>query len=140
MSLKHEFLVQDSDVKNLITKEQFEKTEVDDYLILYINDSLKWVQTYWNKNESEKSGLNYYGLTIIKGNSIKQLRAIIIGWTNMFSEAPEEFLLTGSYILNDNQYEKRKFRKKDVLFQLEKLVEICNQSIDQGKALIHKGI
>jgi len=140
MSPKHEFMVRNSVVKDNIAENQLVITEVDDFIILYIKDSLKWVLTYWNKNESEKSGLNYYGVTIFKENSIKHLRAIIICWIDLFNEAPEEFLLTGGYLLNEKQYEKRTLCKTDILYQLEKLVDVCNQSIDQGNLLLHKGI
>ena len=105
MALKHEFLIIDKEYALGEDFQEEESVEISDYLLLYINDTLKWIVTCWN-NSKVKPGLNYYGYSIIKGEALHNFTKIIDAWKMIFLNAPTVFSLTGNYLLEENQYKK----------------------------------
>ena len=58
--------------------EEKEQIHIEDNLILYIVDTLKWIDTFSSLKTNRKTkGLNYHGVTYFKGDSIRKLRKII---------------------------------------------------------------
>ena len=54
---------------------QEEKIYIDDNLILYIIETLEWIDTfYFLKTREKRKGLNYYGNTYFEGDNIKKLK------------------------------------------------------------------
>lgn len=137
MSLVHEFILtnQNGNIFSL----NVEKISISDDLILYMGDSLNWIDSMWNGRD-EKKGLNYYGETIIREQNVDKLRNVIQAWINLFELSTEEFILTGNYLLEENKYEKVPFNKKDVLLQLKSLYFLCEKAIEQNKDILHSGI
>lgn len=137
MSLVHEFILtnQNGNIFSL----DIEKISISDDLILYMRDSLNWIDSMWN-GKDEKKGLNYYGETIIKEQNVDKLRNVIQAWINLFELSTEDFILTGNYLLEENKYEKVPFNKKDVLLQLKSLYLLCEKAIEQNKDILHSGI
>ena len=58
--------------------EEKKQVHIEDNLILYIFDTLNWINTFSSlKTNRETKGLNYHGVTYFKGDSIRKLRKII---------------------------------------------------------------
>ena len=105
MALKHEFSIVDKSYRGYEIFENIETISISDDIILYINDSLKWIDTIWNGNSINK-GINYYGYSIIENKQIFKLIKIIEAWKYLFSLATEDFYLTGCFCIHDESYEK----------------------------------
>ena len=139
MALKHEFLITD---KEYALGEDFleeESVEISDYLLLYINDTLKWIVTCWN-NSKVKPGLNYYGYSIIKGEALHNFTKIIDVWKMIFLNAPTVFSLTGNYLLEENQYEEIFVDATKLINELNGLYQLCIKALNENKQVLHKGI
>ena len=137
LSLIHEFRIVNQERNTFDSN--FEPVSISDTLILYMRDSLNWINFSWNGKE-KKNGLNYYGETIIKENSIDKLRDVVHAWIKLFELATDEFILTGNYLLDENKYEKISVNKKEVLLQLKSLYFLCEKAIEQNKDILHSGI
>jgi len=139
LALKHEFLITD---KEYALGEDFleeESVEISDYLLLYINDTLKWIVTCWN-NSKVKPGLNYYGYSIIKGEALHNFTKIIDVWKMIFLNAPTVFSLTGNYLLEENQYEEIFVDATKLINELNGLYQLCIKALNENKQVLHKGI
>ncbi|MCR8636959.1 hypothetical protein [Paenibacillus radicis (ex Xue et al. 2023)] len=110
-------------------------------------DTLKWIETINpDKNESEL-GFNYYGYSIIEKKGAIKLSKLMKAWYLMFSEAPEELILTGWYTWNEDEdprtagaYEKLSFSRKEILETLSRLIEFATK-VDSGEyIIIYSGI
>lgn len=117
---------------------------IDDELINYLSDSLNWIEA-WYPNGSHERGLDRYGYTIIKEKEhLTKFRDIIISWRNLFIHAPENIILTGDYSWevesNKGYYEKNKFKKEDIIDQMDKLVEIIEEALISSNYVVHCGI
>ena len=93
------------------------EVHLDDNLILYIIDTLKWVKTFSKlENNIEKNGLNYHGITYFKDEGIKKLKNILFHWKNIFNLGEDVIELEGIFYNSQkkknskNKY-NRKFRK-----------------------------
>ena len=76
--------------------EEKEQIHIEDNLILYIVDTLKWIDTFSSLKTNRKTkGLNYHGVTYFKGDSIRKLRKIIFYWRELFNIAEKKFKLMG---------------------------------------------
>jgi len=92
-----------------------EKKEVflEDNLILYMMDSFEWIKTLSKLEENvEKYGLNYYGITYFKGESITKLKNIILHWINIFSLGEDVIELRGMYYINIGKHSYNKYKKR----------------------------
>ena len=104
MPLCHEFAVVEKGSSKNIIDASMNAVLVSDEIVLYIQDSLYWLDTWWNGKEKKK-GLSYYGYTKIEGRNIGKLICILEAWIALFKIAPEKFVLKGDYLLEDNKYE-----------------------------------
>ena len=68
-----------------------EEIFIKNSLILYMFDTLKWVNTLDKFRIKKNKGLYYHGSTYFEKNSIRKLKEIIFCWKNLFSEATENF-------------------------------------------------
>lgn len=124
--------------KNIYIKDT-SKVSVSDTLVLYIKDSFEWFNSLWN-GKQENKGLNYYGFTIIKGESINKLIKIVSAWINLFEISTDEFILTGNYLLEEKKYEKNICDKEKVISELKALKALCDKAVKQKSAIMHEGI
>ncbi|SES87898.1 hypothetical protein [Paenibacillus sp. NFR01] len=155
MPLIHEFLVVSKDDDLLLNKiirddnGRIDKkksgldylVEVDDDLIQYFSDTLKWIPN----GLKGAHGLNYYGLTEIYSFGASKLKSVIQGWYYLFDNAPSILHLTGNYSWINGEktgkYEILHFTKEEIIFMLLELIKICEiVENSDDKILLHMGI
>ena len=118
------------------------EVHLDDNLILYIIDTLKWIKTFSKlENNIEKNGLNYYGITYFKDEGIKKLKNILFHWKNIFNLGEDVIELEGIfYNSQKKKNSKNKYRKKYIVESLEKLIALCEKAEKENKIIKHWGI
>ena len=118
------------------------EVHLDDNLILYIIDTLKWVKTFSKlENNIEKNGLNYHGLTYFKDEGIKKLKNILFHWKNIFNLGEDVIELEGIfYNPQKKRNSKNKYSKKYIVESLEKLIALCEKAEKENKIIKHWGI
>ena len=118
------------------------EVHLDDNLILYIIDTLKWVKTFSKlENNIEKNGLNYHGITYFKDEGIKKLKNILFHWKNIFNLGEDVIELEGIfYNSQKKKNSKNKYRKKYIIESLEKLIILCEKAENENKIIEHWGI
>ena len=118
------------------------EVHLDDNLILYIIDTLKWVKTFSKlENNIEKNGLNYHGITYFKDEGIKKLKNILFHWKNIFNLGEDVIELEGIfYNSQKKKNSKNKYRKKYIIESLEKLIALCEKAENENKIIEHWGI
>ena len=115
------------------------EVHLDDNLILYIIDTLKWVKTFSKlENNIEKNGLNYHGITYFKDEDIKKLKNILFHWKNIFNLGEDVIELEGIfYNSQKKKNSKNKYRKKYIIESLEKLIALCEKAEKENKVIEH---
>ena len=118
------------------------EVHLDDNLILYIIDTLKWVKTFSKlENNIEKNGLNYHGITYFKDEGIKKLKNILFNWKNIFNLGEDVIELEGIfYNSQKKRNSKNKYSKKYIVESLEKLIALCEKAEKENKIIKHWGI
>jgi len=118
------------------------EVHLDDNLILYIIDTLKWVKTFSKlENNVEKKGLNYHGITYFKEEGIKKLKNILLHWKNIFNLGENVIELEGIfYNSQKKRNSKNKYSKKYIVESLEKLIALCEKAEKENKIIKHWGI
>ena len=118
------------------------EVHLDDNLILYIIDTLKWVKTFSKlENNIEKNGLNYHGITYFKDEGIKKLKNILFHWKNIFNLGEDVIELEGIfYNSQKKKNSKNKYSKKYIVESLEKLIALCEKAEKENKIIKHWGI
>ena len=118
------------------------EVHLDDNLILYIIDTLKWIKTFSKlENNIEKNGLNYHGITYFKDEGIKKLKNILFNWKNIFNLGEDVIELEGIfYNSQKKKNSKNKYRKKYIIESLEKLIALCEKAEKENKIIEHWGI
>ena len=118
------------------------EVHLDDNLILYIIDTLKWIKTFSKlENNIEKNGLNYYGITYFKDEGIKKLKNILFHWKNIFNLGEDVIELEGIfYNSQKKKNSKNKYNKKYIVESLEKLIALCEKAEKENKIIKHWGI
>ena len=118
------------------------EVHLDDNLILYIIDTLKWVKTFSKlENNIEKNGLNYHGITYFKDEGVKKLKNILFHWKNIFNLGEDVIELEGIfYNSQKKKNSKNKYRKKYIIESLEKLIALCEKAEKENKIIKHWGI
>lgn len=118
------------------------EVHLDDNLILYIIDTLKWVKTFSKlENNIEKNGLNYHGITYFKDEGIKKLKNILLHWKNIFNLGENVIELEGIfYNSQKKRNSKNKYNKKYIVESLEKLIALCEKAEKENKIIKHWGI
>lgn len=139
MALVHKFVVIPKENIQRVISDDMNSVVISDVIIRYINDSLQWIFSVWNDGK-KKRGISYYGYSIIEGEEINKLKSIIIQWESLFRLSPSKIYLTGSFLLEKNQYEKNKIGKECVTGELHSLVEICEEAIKKDANILHNGI
>ena len=129
-------------VHNFRILEEKEQVYIEDNLILYIVDTLKWINTFSSlKTNKETKGLNYHGVTYFKGDSIRKLKKIIFYWKELFNIAEKKFELMGIYYSpKRKKYLKNRYSKKEVIESLENLINLCDRAEKENKIIEHRGI
>lgn len=124
-----------------------EKIYIDDNLILYIMETLEWIDTfYFLKTREKRKGLNYYGNVYFEGNNVKKLKRVLFYWKELFGEARDEFEIASdfeiikTYDLDKDKYIKQKLNKNEVIEDLEKLIYLCERAERENKIIEHWGI
>lgn len=150
MALMHDFAIIDKSLVNnagdFIKHDNPNKVAIHDDIISYIMDTLKWVIGFNPYQNSHVYGLCYHGVTCFDNQLITPFKQIIIHWRNLFTNAPNEFTLTGQWITtigdNDNgEYEKISVNRDELLAQLNALIQYCVQiENDENLVLVHRGI
>ncbi|PIM79873.1 coproporphyrinogen III oxidase [Fusobacterium pseudoperiodonticum] len=122
--------------------EEEEQVYIEDNLILYIVDTLKWIDTFSSlKTNRETKGLNYHGVTYFKGDNIKKFKKIIFYWKELFNIAEKKFELMGIYYSpKRKKYLKNRYSKKEVIESLENLINLCDRAEKENKIIEHRGI
>ena len=118
------------------------EVHLDDNLILYIIDTLKWVKTFSKlENNTEKNGLNYHGITYFKDEGVKKLKNILFHWKNIFNLGEDVIELEGIfYNSQKKKNSKNKYSKKYIVESLEKLIALCEKAEKENKIIKHWGI
>ena len=118
------------------------EVHLDDNLILYIIDTLKWVKTFSKlENNVEKKGLNYHGITYFQDEGIKKLKNILLHWKNIFNLGENVIELEGIfYNSQKKRNSKNKYSKKYIVESLEKLIALCEKAEKENKIIKHWGI
>ena len=111
-----------------------EEIFIKNSLILYMFDTLKWVNTL-DKFRKKNKGLYYHGSTYFEKNSIRKLKEIIFYWKNLFSEATENFEIEVLLNQNKEEYYIENHNKKEVVGSLEKLIDLCNSAEKENKEI-----
>lgn len=129
-------------VHNFRILEEKEQVYIEDNLILYIVDTLKWINTFSSlKTNKETKGLNYHGVTYFKGDSIRKLKKIIFYWKELFNITEKKFELMGIYYSpKRKKYLKNRYIKKEVIESLENLINLCDRAEKENKIIEHSGI
>lgn len=122
--------------------EEKEQIYISDDLILYIFDTLNWIDTFSDlKTSDTENGLNYHGVTYFKGDNIKKFKKIIFYWKELFNIAEKKFELMGIYYSpKRKKYLKNRYSKKEVIESLENLINLCDRAEKENKIIEHRGI
>ena len=117
-----------------------EEIFIKNSLILYMLDTLKWINTLDKFRIKKNKGLYYHGSTYFEKNSIRKLKEIIFCWKNLFSEAAENFEI--KVLLNQNKkgYCTENYSKKEVVESLGKLIDLCNSAEKENNVIKCKKI
>ncbi|MHB9316622.1 coproporphyrinogen III oxidase [Fusobacterium polymorphum] len=111
-----------------------EEIFIKNSLILYMFDTLKWVNTL-DKFRKKNKGLYYHGSTYFEKNSIRKLKEIIFCWKNLFSEATENFEIEVLLDQNKGEYYIENYNKKEIVESLENLINLCDKAEKENKEI-----
>lgn len=114
--------------------------KVNDDIIVYMNDTLKWIPTIYPYNEEPFMGLYLHGPTIIYTEGAYIAQNIFRTWASLFENAPLKFELTGLHI--GDGYETLHVDKNEIISALKKLEEYAAKVIEAKGELyiLHFGI
>jgi len=122
--------------------------QIEDDLIQYIADTLKWIPAHNPaKNESHR-GLCFYGPTVIHTEGASATAAIFDSWAALFASGPDNLMLTGSWTMvegdppNEGKYETLNFDRDDVVGKLRQIADYAKQIVEtHGDCFIlHLGV
>lgn len=139
MGLVHQFAIIPKDSDENIISSDMDSISISDTLIQYIGDSLKWIHTTWNGKKLQ-NGISYYGFSFIEDNEILKLKNIIKQWEDLFCLSPDEFYLTGEFLLDEEQYEKILVKRDEIVKTLDSCIAICEKAIHEKAKILHNGI
>ncbi|MGL4873768.1 MAG: hypothetical protein ACRC30_03840 [Clostridium sp.] len=133
-------------------KENLPCVQIEDDIIIYIYDTLKWIRND-SEESTQKKGLAYHGLTLIQDDNAEKLKKIIKAWAILFSLGEEEFSLEGAYVFEGmkvhegeeyftgGSYEKILVNKRKLIKDFKKLIEILEiAEKDKEYCVFHMGI
>ena len=128
MGLVHQFAIipKDSDVS--MVSSDMDSVSISDMIIQYIGDSLKWKLNPYLKKP------------FIEDGEITKLKNILKQWVELFRLSPDEFYLTGEFLLDEERYENILVKKGEIIKNLNSCIYICEKAINEGKRVLHNGI
>ncbi|MDO4450654.1 MAG: hypothetical protein Q4B79_06840 [Moraxella sp.] len=144
--LNHYFAVMPKDSNYVIDNNNPNKIIIDDGIILYTADTMDWITGFNPSDQTFVNGLCYYGITCFDNDLIHPFQNLMVNWRNIFSNAPDDFILTGNWqTFVDNpdkgHYEKILVNRDMLLGQLDILIGYCKQvSHNENLVLVHNGI
>lgn len=115
------------------------KVGIPDDIIQYIYDSTLWVVSLWNENRLEY-GLPYYGVALLKREGISKLKKIMKSWRTLFDLAPDEVILSGNYLYDEDRYEKIKYSKIELIKLFDQVIDLCERAEEIGADILYEGI
>lgn len=133
MSLKHKFILRGNQ------EDEEMRACISDDLMHYFYDTFQWIQSDWNGKKT-KQGLPYYGFSVIKGDNIRKFSDILNKWIELFAIAPEEFILTGNYLIKDDKFEQIFVDKKEAIHSLTSLAILLEKGINNNLEIIYEGL
>ena len=150
--LSHEFLLLPNwkmdQVSSMSPWNDQDALSIDDRLILYIIDTLKFLPTINPTKPADRAGfgLNYHGLTVIDRSGVSKASRIFRHWAGLLEEGPPDLELTGGFEWteggdpDDGRYVVWKARRDPLVADLRKLEELA-RGAESGEAfLLHRGI
>ena len=139
MGLVHQFAIIPKDSDESIVSSDMDSVSISDMIIQYIGDSLKWISTTWNGKRLQ-NGISYYGFSFIEDGEIVKLKNILKQWVELFRLSPDEFYLTGEFLLDEERYENILVKRGEIIKNLNSCIYICEKEINEGKRVLHNGI
>jgi hypothetical protein len=141
----------DPDYLNRHIRKQSSVVKIHDDLVLYMWDTLQWIPSLIPaENQTIHTyGLNYYGITIINKEGSGIFYHVMESWANLFSKAPIEFKLTGSWVQDiDDQglestegyYQKIDVPRDTLVNRLKTLVAYATEVSRGDYFILHWGI
>lgn len=154
MALVHEFYlipaVEDAEhlwMNIAINPKVMDNVVIHDDIILYINDTLKWIPS---RNPAlpgapTGAGINYYGVTLFDQHSAAALHRIFSAWRGLFLNSPPVLELTGEFYTvegeeQSGQYERLIYERDEVVEQFAKMISFADRLAEGGFYLYHCGI
>jgi hypothetical protein len=121
---------------------------IDDDIIQYINDTLKWIPSINPFMNYEKGfGLNNYGITILDKKGAEVILKIAKAWVDLFSNGPSTLKLTGNYgsVISNEGIEEGSYQiiegnRDELIESFRKLQLISEKAIYDKYFIIHHGI
>lgn len=139
MGLVHQFAIIPKDSNESIISSIMDSVSISDMLIQYIGDSLRWVHTTGNGKRVQK-GISYYGFSFIENGEIIKLKNIMKQWVELFYLSPDEFYLTGDFLLDEKRYENNLVKREEIIENFNSCILICEKAILEGAKILHNGI
>ncbi len=122
--------------------------ELHDNLLHYMGDSLAWIPSLNPSRNTEQTGLDYWGITIIGRPGARIACNVFTSWANLFSLSPPVLKLTGFYQLGSNDtseggaYERLQFSRDETVTVLRAIASMCQRVADGdgSEHVLHLGI
>ena len=121
--------------------------KLDDDVVLYIGDTLKWIPTINPSNSAEWAGhgLNYYGPTVINRVGAAKAASIFRHWAALLQEGPEKIALTGDFEWTeepstDGQYGIVEVDRDSVVKTLQGIAGFADQANGGHFFVLHLGV
>jgi len=122
--------------------------ELHDDLVVYLWDSLDWIQTSNPSNPAEWRGfgLNMHGPTVIRLDQAAKLASVLRGWASLFAMGPQELRLKGPFTwvhgesIDRGNYEYFCVSRAAVVELLARVASLADQAADGTKYLLHRGV
>lgn len=106
-------------------------------IITYMFDSFKCLRTFDKLRIRKNKGLFYRGSTYIEKENIIKLKKIAFSWKELFSEASENFELTGLFNKKLDEYDRENYNKEEVIESLENLITLHEKAEKENKIIEH---
>jgi hypothetical protein len=120
---------------------------VPDDLVAYMWDTLKWVPTEYPFEASRKwampwrgYGLDYHAHTAIRRRGAPAFRRICEAWAALFSQAPRTFELRGSWLPDEDRYERLVHHRKELVPLFQNLVCHAERASTGDYFILHVGL
>ena len=145
--MTHDFFLMDRLVVDLTSSptDYILHTSIDDDLILYFMDFIKWIPSFNPAKSEIMTGICYNGVTVIYKDGAIIFNKILNGIISIFQCAPESFSLTGNDLIEDgNDYFNNKIicLKSFILQIINDLIKMTLIIIESNDDLyiLHRGI